>query len=178
MDKEKKRNKRMNSPVVGIDIGEGKSFATYLAPDGDVRDSFDFPMDTKGYADFASRIPPGTRIVFEASGSAYSFSRTMKDLGYCDFTVAHPKEIAWITKSKRKNDKADILQLARLHLVNMIPESHLLDEGGRIFRDLLIQRVKLSQSVASTKNGIIGSRNLYTSWEKTVGKSPFLSPSS
>ncbi|MCL5785172.1 MAG: IS110 family transposase [Candidatus Thermoplasmatota archaeon] len=156
MDKEKKRNKRMNSPVVGIDIGEEKSFATYLAPDGDVRDSFDFPMDMKGYADFAFRIPPDTRIVFEASGSAYSFSRTMKDLGYCDLTVAHPKEIAWITKSKRKNDEVDSLKLARLHLVNMIPESHLLDEDDRIFRDLLIQRVELSQSVASTKNGIIG----------------------
>ena len=79
----------------------------------------------------------------------------MKDLGYNDITVAHPKELSWITKSK-KNDLADSIKLAKLHLVEMIPESHLLDENDRIFRDLLIQRVKLGRSTSSTKNSIIG----------------------
>jgi transposase len=79
----------------------------------------------------------------------------LKDLGYNDITVAHPKELSWITKSK-KNDLADSIKLAKLHLVEMIPESHLLDENDRIFRDLLIQRVKLGRSTSSTKNSIIG----------------------
>ena len=38
----------------------------------------------------------------------------------------------------------------------MIPESHLLDENDRIFRDILIQRVKLGRSISSTKNSITG----------------------
>ena len=38
----------------------------------------------------------------------------------------------------------------------MIPESHLLDENERIFRDLLIQRGKLGKSISSAKNYIIG----------------------
>ena len=38
----------------------------------------------------------------------------------------------------------------------MIPKSHLLEEDERIFRDILIQRVKLGRSIATTKNGIIG----------------------
>ena len=38
----------------------------------------------------------------------------------------------------------------------MIPESHLLSEDDRTFRDLLIQRVKLGRSIATTKNSIIG----------------------
>ena len=50
----------------------------------------------------------------------------------------------------------DSVKLAKLHLVGMIPESHLLDENDRIFRDLLIQRVKLGKSISSTKNSIIG----------------------
>ena len=79
----------------------------------------------------------------------------MKDLGYNDITVAHPWELSCITKSK-KNDRVDSIKLAKLHLVGMIPESHLLDENERIFRDLLIQRVKLGRSVSSTKNSIIG----------------------
>ena len=48
------------------------------------------------------------------------------------------------------------VKLAKLHLVNMIPESHLLSEEERIFRDLLIQKVKLSSEISSTKNAIIG----------------------
>ena len=91
---------------------------------------------------------------FEASGSAYTVSKTLKDLGYSDITVAHPKELGWITRLKK--NRVDNLKLAKLHLVNMIPESHLLDADDRIFRDLLIQRVKLGKSVASTKNSIIG----------------------
>ena len=50
----------------------------------------------------------------------------------------------------------DSIKLAKLHLVGMIPESHLLDENDRIFRDLLIQRVKLGKSISSMKNSIIG----------------------
>ena len=70
--------------------------------------------------------------------------------------MAHPKELSWITKSKKKNDRVDSIKLAKLHLVGMIPESHLLDENDRIFRDLLIQRVKLGKSISSMKNSIIG----------------------
>ena len=156
MDKEKKRIDRMNSFVVGIDLGEKESFATYMAPDGDIKDQFKFPMTSEGYSEFMSKIPLETRIAFEASGSAYAVSSSLKNLGYSDITVAHPKELSWITKSRKKNDKVDSLKLAKLHLVGMIPESHLLEQDERIFRDLLIQRVKLGKSTSSTKNSIIG----------------------
>ena len=156
MNKKIKNNKNMNSPVVGIDIGEEKSVVTYLSPEGDVKDNFEFTMNNDGYREFASRIPMETRIAFEASGSAYVVDRTLRELGYSDITVAHPKELAWIVKSKKKNDKVDSLKLAKLHLVNMLLESHLLSEDERIFRDLLIQRVRLSNDIASIKNSIIG----------------------
>ncbi len=38
----------------------------------------------------------------------------------------------------------------------MLPESHLLSEEDRIFRGLLIQRVKLFSEISSLKNSIIG----------------------
>jgi hypothetical protein len=63
--------------------------------------------------------------------------------GYNDVTVAHPKTLAWILRSKKKNDKADSLKIARLHMAGMLPESHLLDRDQQIARDLLVQRVKL-----------------------------------
>ena len=156
MNRKGKNNQNMNSFVVGIDVGEQKSIATYLSPDGEVKDNFEFAMSTEGYGNFASRIPKETRIAFEASGSAYVVNNTLRKLGYSDITVAHPKELSWIVKSKKKNDRVDSLKLAKLHLVNMLPESHLLNEDERIFRDLLIQRVKLSSEISSVKNSIIG----------------------
>ena len=77
-------------------------------------------------------------------------------MGYDDITVAHPKELSWIVKSKKKNDRVDSLKLAKLHLVGMLPESHLLEQEERIERDLLLQGMKLGRSISSTKNSIIG----------------------
>ena len=94
MNKKIKNNKNMNSPVVGIDIGEEKSVVTYLSPEGEVKDNFEFDMNTDDYSEFASKIPRETRIAFEASGSAYVVDRTLRELGYSDITVAHPKELS------------------------------------------------------------------------------------
>ena len=103
MDKQKKRIDRMNSFVVGIDLGEKESSVAYMAPDGDIREEFKFFMNSEGYAEFRKKIPLETRIAFEASGSAYAVSKALTDLGYADITVAHPKELSWITKSKKKH---------------------------------------------------------------------------
>ena len=86
---------------------------------------------------------------------AYVVFNKLKSLGYESITVAHPKVLSWIVKSKRENDHVDSVKLAKLHLVNVIPESHLLSEEDRIFRDLLIQRAKLGQEVSRMKTSII-----------------------
>ena len=93
MNKKRRNRNNMNSPVVGIDIGEEKSTATYLSPEGEVKENFEFDMNTDGYSEFASKIPRETRIAFEASGLAYVIDRTLMELGYSDITVAHPKEL-------------------------------------------------------------------------------------
>ena len=146
----------MNSPVAGIDIGEEKGVATCLSSDEDLREHFTFGMNPEGCADFAKRIPRETRIAFDASGSAYAVSISLCALGYRDLTVAHPKELSWIIKSKNKNDHVDSVKLAKLHLVGMLPESRLLDDDSRILRDLLIQRVKVGRSIGKAKNSILG----------------------
>ena len=146
----------MNSTVVGIDVGEDKSEACYLSPIGDTLDQFNFQMTDIGWSEFASKIPRETKVAFEASGIAYSVSKKLTELGYSDVTVELPKELVWITKSKRKNDRVDSIKIAKLHLVNMIPKAHLLGDEDRISRDLLIQRVKLGRSIADTKNSITG----------------------
>src|SRR5437899_13064005 len=86
---------------------------------------------------------------------AYLFSRRLKELGYTDITVAHPRELAWIVRSKKKNDRADSLKIAKLHLAGLLPESHLLGKEDQIERGLLIQRVKLGLEIGRMKNSIL-----------------------
>jgi transposase len=139
---------------VGIDLGEATSHVTIFA--NEKAETFEFPMDPVGYSTLKERVPVDARIVFESSGTAYPFFRQLRELGFADITVAHPKELAWIVKSKKKNDRVDSQKLAMLHSVGMIPEAHLLDREDQIFRDLLIQRVKLGAEIARLKNSIIG----------------------
>ncbi len=147
---------KMNSIVAGIDLGDRESLTTVLSPIGDVADCFSFPMNEEGYAFFASRVPKDARVAFESTIMAYPISRALRGLGYGDITVAHPKTLAWIVKSKKKNDRVDSLKIAKLHMAGMLPESHLLDRTEQIVRDLLVQRVKLGVEIGRLKNSVIG----------------------
>ena len=148
----------MSGSAVGIDIGELSGAVTYLTPNGEILDNFSFGMDYTGYDEFRNRIQANARIAFEATGSAYVVMKRLRSLGYADVTVAHPKELAWIVKSK-KNDSVDSLKLAKLHLVGMPPKSTLLDDSARIRRNQLIQRVRLGKDISSVKNRIVGHKS-------------------
>ena len=141
-------------PTVGIDLGETTSHATIWA--NEKASTFEFSMNAEGYATLKERVPSDTPIVFESSGTAYPFHRQLRELGFTDITVAHPKELTWIVKSKKKNDKVDSVKLAKLHSVGMIPEAHLLERDDQVFRDLLVQRVKLGEETARLKTTVIG----------------------
>ena len=150
--KKPKRDAR-DVPTVGIDLGETTSHATIWANED--ADTFEFPMNAEGYATLRAKVPLDAPIVFESSGTAYPFHRKLRELGYHDITVAHPKELAWIVRSKKKTDKVDSVKLAKLHAVGMIPEAHLLDREEQMFRDLLLQRVRLGEEIQRLKNGVV-----------------------
>ncbi len=161
---------KLNSIVAGVDLGDRESLATVLSPMGDVADRFTFPMNEEGYAYFAGRVPKDTRVAFESTIMAYPISRALRTRGYMDVTVAHPKTLAWIVRSKKKNDRVDSLKIAKLHMAGMLPESHLLDRDEQIVRDLLVQRVKLGVEIGRLKNSVIGylkREGVYDSLPKT-----------
>ena len=150
-----RRDMSNNSLIAGIDLGDTASLATLLTPTGDVADRFSFQMDDHGYTLFTEKVPRDARLAFEATSIAYPFYRMLKGRGYDDVTVAHPTELAWIVRSKKKNDRADSLKIAKLHLAGLLPESHLLPQTEQIERDLLIQRVKLGSEIGRMKSRII-----------------------
>jgi transposase len=115
-------------------------------------------------------VPKDARVAFESTIMAYPIMRALKMHGYGDVTVAHPKTLAWIVKSKKKNDKVDSLKIAKLHMAGMLPESHLLDRDEQIARDLLVQRVKLGVEIGRLKSSVIGylkREGLHSSLPKT-----------
>ena len=50
----------------------------------------------------------------------------------------------------------DSLKIAKLLMVGMLPESHLLSREEQIRRDLLVQRVRLGAEMSSIKVSVIG----------------------
>jgi transposase len=161
---------KMNSIVAGIDLGDRESLTTVLSPIGDVTDRFSFPMNSEGYTYFANRVPKEAKVAFESTIMAYPIMRALRTYGYMDVTVAHPKTLAWIVRSKKKNDRVDSLKIAKLHMAGMLPESHLLDRDAQIIRDLLVQRAKLGVEIGRLKNSVIGylkREGLYDSLPRT-----------
>ena len=55
MNKGRRRIDRMNSFVVGIDLGEKESEATYMSPDGEIKEGFKFPKNREGYSEFRKK---------------------------------------------------------------------------------------------------------------------------
>src|SRR5487761_1749333 len=147
-----------NKTSCGIDLADEVSVATMYSPIGDLMGRFSFPTDEVGFSTvFASKVPKEAKIGFEACTMAYPVSRILRALGYSDITVAHPRELMWIARSKKKNDKVDSEKIARLLMANMLPESHLLSREEQIERDLLIQRGKMPIELYQihTRNGLL-----------------------
>lgn len=107
MNKETRSVVLMNSCVVKIDKVEKESNAYCIAPDGEIKEGFKFPINRNGYIEFRNKTTIETRIAFKASGSAYEEFKALKDPGHDDITVTLLVELSWITKLMKKNDNVD-----------------------------------------------------------------------
>src|SRR2546422_4952725 len=148
------RSKMPNSMACGIDIGDSASLASVFSPSGELVDRFEFEMNSSGYESVSKRVPREARIACEATGMTYPLVRALEGYGY-DVTVANPKQLKWIVKSRKKSDKVDSEKLARLLMVGMLPEAHLLSREEQLKRDLLVQRVQLGREIGRMKTRIL-----------------------
>ena len=121
----------MTNPIVaGVDLGDFSSVAAVLSPSGDVMERLTFKMNSEGYRLLSDRLPEGTKIACEAMGVTYPFFRAMHEQYGFDVTVANPKELAWIVKSKKKSDKIDSLKLGKAAPGGNVARSTFADKGG------------------------------------------------
>ena len=149
-----KRSSMPNSMACGIDIGDSASLASVYSQSGELVDRFEFEMSSAGYELASKRVPLEAGIACEATLMTYPLVRALEGYGH-SVTVANPKHLKWIVQSKKKNDRVDSEKLARLLMVGMLPEAHLLTREEQLKRDLLVQRVTLGKEIGRMKARIL-----------------------
>ena len=96
---------------------------------------------------------PTFQVCFEASTGYGRFYELLKTVA-ARVAVAHPGLLKLIWKSKKKNDRADALKLARLLYIDQVPEVHVPSADVRAWRELINFRKRLINKRTQTKNQI------------------------
>jgi transposase len=93
------------------------------------------------------------QVCFEAScGYGWLYERLKKMAQ--KVVVAHPGQLRWIFRSKRKNDRVDAEKLAKLLYLDEVPTVYVPSVQVRSWRALIEYRQKLLGERVRTKNGL------------------------
>lgn len=98
--------------TIGLDLGDRFTHGCRLDANALVQARFRFPTTKDGLAKAFAAQPPA-RVVLEVGTHSPWLSRWLEARGH-EVIVANPREVASISRTTRKNDRADAEQLARL----------------------------------------------------------------
>jgi len=126
------------------------------------------------------KVPKPFAVCYEAScGYGYLYEEFSKLAD--QVKVAHPGQLAWIYKSKKKHNRIDATKLAKLLFLDEVPAVHVPSREVRRWRQTIEFRQKLLRARVVAKNqvrsflkerGIVPARNLWTrkgiSWLKKL----------
>lgn len=139
---------------IGWDVHKKRINGATLDGKGNVINESQFEHSVKGAKDYLHGYPPEyTHIVMESSSHIYILYDYLVEKGY-DVKIAHAKAMHRITKSSKKNDRRDALQLAKHLLANDIPESYIPSREIRKKRSILRTRIEFMQERTRLKNKI------------------------
>jgi transposase len=139
---------------IGWDVHKKKINGATLNSKGNILVESKFDHSIQGARSYLEGYPPEhTHIVMESSSHIYVLYDYLVERGY-DVKIAHAKEMHRITKSSKKNDKRDALQLAKHLLANDIPESYIPSKEIRKRRSILRTRIEFMQERTRIKNKI------------------------
>jgi transposase len=109
-----------------------------------------------------SRLPTGTTIAVESTGSWWWFVDTARRLGH-QVVLSHPKLTKAIAAARLKSDKVDAVMLARLLKADLLPMVWIPAERDRHMRELLAHRgrvVRARTAVINELHALYSKRNL------------------
>ena len=108
-------SKKVSVPVpaltIGLDVGDDRSYACVLDPEGVRREVFSFRTDLEGLTRRFDRQT--ARVVLEAGSHSRWISKRLAEMGH-EVVVADPRKLGLVAKSHCKTDRRDAEILARL----------------------------------------------------------------
>lgn len=145
----------------GVDLHKRVTQLAVLR-DGRPPSQFRFTNDPKTVQGVLKKLPQGTKIAVEATGSWWWFIEKARELGY-EVCLSHPKQTKAIAHARLKSDKVDAVMLARLLKADFLPTVWIPGEKERYVRELLAHRVRLVRNrtaVINELHAIYAKRNV------------------
>ena len=133
-------NTNLITQTIGLDVGDRRSVAIILSPDGEVLEELKIPTTKAGLRSaFGARKP--SRTALEVGTHSAWIEQELKGMGHEVF-VANPRKVRLIGHSGRKSDRIDaevLARLARLDPELLAPIRHRKPDARR---DLLMMRAR------------------------------------
>lgn len=135
--------------TVGIDLGDTFSYAHVLGPDARTRRRFRLRTTPKAFAACFERQPEA-RVVMETGTHSPWASRLLGKLGH-EVIIANAREVALISKGKKKTDRRDCELLARLGRADPSLLSPIEHRSAESHQDLAVLRARQAAVRARTQ---------------------------
>jgi transposase len=140
---------------VGLDVHSRQSSLCILNSAGGTVNEIQVKGPRSQVVDRLRQLDQPFSICYEASCGYGHLYEALRPLA-AHVAVAHPAKLRLIYKSKRKNDRVDAQQLAKLLLLDMVPPVHVPHVDVRAWRSLIILRQRVMAQVVRAKNQIRG----------------------
>src|SRR5215204_1254662 len=141
----------MNS--VGIDLHRSRSHVAVIDKHGELSLSRRIANDPDIFLELLGGLSGETRIAVEATYGWEWLAELLQDAGY-ELHLAHPLRTKAIASARVKTDAVDARTLAHLLRAELLPEAYVAPRELRDLRDLLRQRVALTQMRTALKNRV------------------------
>ena len=135
--------------TIGLDLGDRYSDLCILGEGDEVLVQERVPTTAVGLQCALGKMPASV-VAMEVGTHSPWVSRAVAAMGH-EVVVANPRNVAWITKSRKKNDRLDAEKLARLARADVKLLSPIRHRGEQTQRDLLTLRARFAVVRARTK---------------------------
>jgi transposase len=138
---------------VGIDLHRKRSHVAVIGDDGTQLFSRRITNDPATFLELLSEIDGESKIALEATYGWEWLADLLEEAGY-ELHLSHPLRTKAIAAARVKTDAVDARTLAELLRADLLPESYVAPRALRDLRDLLRQRIALTQIRTALKNRV------------------------
>lgn len=145
--------------TLGIDISDRQSHVCVLDAAGEIVLETRIPTTPAGFSKLLKKHP-GSRVAYEVGTHSPWITRAVESHG-CEALVANARKLSYITKSSKKNDRADAESLARIARLDPRLLSPIKHRG---------LQVQTHRAVLKVRQGLVGCRSKLINSARGIAK--------